>query len=788
MVFELQKSHVAFARAIASIPGLDIYAEDVADILSDDGEELSGHFYLVLPDQTALEQLLRLWELWSSNQDLGPDHAVWASVFECLSDLRRWGPRDRVSKEDVHILEDEIALDSSASIQVEIELVFSDDDDRADRWRADLEAAIHETGGAIVSQSRLKGIDYDAVLARLPAVAVKAIAERRDESLAGHVEVLLIRPQSDVRLPGEAADGEAIAIDIAGAPRPAIAAVLDAVPIQNHPAFADHVDYDDPEDLEALAVGNRVHGTAMVSLIVRGDLRAELAPLDRKIHVRPLLYARAGGISDDEIFHPDRLIVDDFVRAVRRMKVGTDDDPPTAPDVVFINVSLGDLKRPFTGRLSPWARALDWLAYEHGVLFIVSAGNAGSLTLNDVADDAAYRALTGDQRARVTLAGVRDAMRDRRILSPAESVNGLTVGALHDDLIETEETRGNSLDPLPIKGGASPFSRLGLGFRNAVKPDLLMPGGRLRVRTRLGAVPLELQCNSANLLGGLQVAGPKLDAAGRPGFDGWSGASSGATALCTRAAIQVYDALLLAYPEPFEELTNSARALVVKALLGHRTTHVPEVRALVEDVFGPSNTRLHQKRRANFQRLFGLGRPDVEEAIACLGNRATLWGVGSVGENNAAEFVVPLPASLSGRRGLRKVTATVAWFSPIVTGVRSYKSVRLVVQDPDDAARILTAPMKGQPDQRETARGTLFHRSWEGRQARTFVEGSNVIIPVSRMPDPGTDGLFPELLTFGIAVSLETEAADIPVYVEVRDQLQIKPIVQVPVAVAVGTR
>lgn len=788
MVFELQKSHVAFARAIASVQGLDIYAEDVADILNEEGEELSGHFYLVLPDQVALEQLLRLWELWSTDQDLGPDHAVWASVFECLYDLRRWGPRDRVSKEDVFILEDEFALDPAASIQVEIELVFSDDDDRADRWRNDLEAAIQETGGEIVSQTRLKDIDYDAVLARLPVIAVRGIAERRDESLAGNVEVLLIRPQSDIRLPGQASDGEAIAIETARAPRPAIAAVLDAVPIQNHPAFAEHVDFDDPEHLEALAVGNRVHGTAMVSLIVRGDLRGNFAPLDRKIHVRPLLYARAGGIFDEEIFHPDRLIVDDFVTAVRRMKVGTNDELPTAPDVVFVNVSLGDLKRPFTGRLSPWARALDWLAYEHGILFIVSAGNAGSLVLNDVVDDAAYRALTGDQRARATLSGVRNAMRDRRILSPAETVNGLTVGALHEDLIDTEETRGNSLDPLPIHGGASPFSRLGLGFRNAVKPDLLMPGGRLRVRPRMGAAPLEIQCNSPSALGGLQVAGPKLDAAGRPGFDGWSGASSGATALCTRAAIQIYDALLRAYPVPFEALTNAARALVVKALLGHRTTHVPEVRALVEEVFGPSNARQHQKRRANFQRQFGLGRPDIDEAIACLGNRATLWGVGSVGENNAAEFVVPLPASLSGRRGLRKVTATVAWFSPIVTGVRSYKSVRLVVQDPGDSARILTGTTKGQADQRETARGTLFHRTWEGRQARTFVEGSSVIIPVSRMPDPSTDGLFPELLTFGIAVTLETEAEDIPVYVEVRDQLQIKPIVQVPVAVAVGTR
>ena len=234
LVFELQKSHVAFARAIAAVPGLDIYSEDVADILGDDGEELAGHFYLVLPDQAALEQLLRLWELWSNNQELGPDQNVWASVFECLHDLRRWGPRDRVSKEDIAILEDEIELDPDGRIQVEIELVFSEDDDRSDGWRAELEASIVAAGGEVVSTYRLTEIDYDAVLARLPTVEVRGIAERRYESLAGHVEVLLIRPQSDIRVPGEAGDGEPLPIEAVAAKRPAIAAVLDAVPIQNH--------------------------------------------------------------------------------------------------------------------------------------------------------------------------------------------------------------------------------------------------------------------------------------------------------------------------------------------------------------------------------------------------------------------------------------------------------------------------------------------------------------------------------------------------------------------------
>ena len=52
------------------------------------------------------------------------------------------------------------------------------------------------------------------------------------------------------------------------------------------------------------------------------------------------------------------------------------------------------------------------------------------------------------------------------------------------------------------------------------------------------------------------------------------------------------------------------------------------------------------------------------------------------------------------------------------------------------------------------------------------------------MPDTGQDD--PELVTFGIAVTLETEAVDVPIYEQVKERLQIKPRVQVPIPVRLG--
>jgi len=167
-------------------------------------------------------------------------------------------------------------------------------------------------------------------------------------------------------------------------------------------------------------------------------------------------------------------------------------------------------------------------------------------------------------------------------------------------------------------------------------------------------------------------------------MDGWSGASSGATALATRAAHRIYDALIANYPDDFLALEGRAQALVVKALLIHRSTVPSDARALVEEVFAGG-----RQRNNHVHRLYGFGVPSVDESVACLTSRATLWGVGSIGAGDALNFQFPLPAALSGRAGLRRLTVTLAWFTPIIPGRSAYRSVRLTVEEPIDASDIL---------------------------------------------------------------------------------------------------
>ena len=192
-----------------------------------------------------------------------------------------------------------------------------------------------------------------------------------------------------------------------------ILALLDGVPVSGHRRLAAHIDLDDPFDLEPGAmVESRAHGTAMASLIIHGDLNRVEDRLPRQIHVIPVM-------GDGDGFPRDRLVVDLIYLAVMRLR-------EQRPGIVIVNLSLGNRYRPFHNQLSPWARLLDRLAYRLGLLFVVSAGNQGNdFGIADYATSVEYEDADGTSRATSMVTALHSLMGERRILSPAETLNGV---------------------------------------------------------------------------------------------------------------------------------------------------------------------------------------------------------------------------------------------------------------------------------------------------------------------------------------------------------------------------
>jgi hypothetical protein len=77
---------------------------------------------------------------------------------------------------------------------------------------------------------------------------------------------------------------------------------------------------------------------------------------------------------------------------------------------------------------------------------------------------------------------------------------------------------------------------------------------------------------------------------------------------------------------------------------------------------------------------------------------------------------------------------------------------------------------KVQPSHNAVARGTVFHRRWEGVNAVAFADNGNLLLNVSCKPAAGE---MDDDIMYGVAISLEV-GQDIPiaVYEEVRTRLR----------------
>lgn len=764
---------MAIGGAFASLDGFDLVVEEEGLFLEDEDGEGAGFLYMGVPDQAALAQILSLWKRYKAGEEIGAPHRQWNALFSALHDIRRWGPEDRVSEIDRELIAN-LAFDGQP-VNVELELAFYRNIDRRAAALRDVKRAVEAAGGEILKTGFVPQIAYHAVLVRVPAQAAMAIARVEEGSLAFQPDIFAVRPQSlkegfDVEL------GPVIERPIARPDADPILAVLDGVPVTAHDLLRGRVVLEDPDDLSRLAVGERDHGTAMLSLAVWGDLNSNAAPLQRPVVARPLTYAPEHG---HERFPDGSLVVDDLVRAIRGLVDEDGLDPAAYPTIRIVNLSLGDKNRPFFGRLSPWARAVDWLAYRYGLLFIISAGNVDRLEVASAQDSDAYAVLQGEHRSRATLGGMRDAIAHRTLLAPGEAVNALTVGATHEDAMDHPHSMGvDNHNPMPGCTLPSPVTRSGPGFRKSIKPDIVMPGGRLRARADLVARPAMLRFPSANRFGGLQVAGP--DGEGTA----WSGATSGAAALASRGAHLIYDALAQAHGDEFLRLGAAHQSLIVKSLLVHRTNIPSDGRELVEEVFGPAGSRLSFRRKNNVLRMFGYGKPNIEESMACVNSRATIWGYGQLGEDQGLVFNMPVPATLLGNNQHRRITTTLSWFSPVSPGLRQYKAVRLKIEEPsgDNLRRVGIEAQKGQAPRVTGEAGSTFHRCWEGK-VRTAADGqASISFKVSRQPD--TNAELPDLVPFGIVASVEAPGADLPVYEQVRERLrtviQPRPAILVP--------
>lgn len=775
------------ADAAARIPGLEWLAErDLDDIAPGDGFEdvrdpdsrLPRRLYALFTNQGAMNQLLDLWQQWSGDTKLKRGFGPFSGLFTLLRDIRRWGPGDRIA--ETGILEawrEEIEVKGTqGTMRFEAELWFRAAETRRLQALNDLQAIVEEAGGQIITSAMVPEILYSAALVEIPAAIVQDTITRitaRDYSrLLSSEGVMSFRPQAQSRFSLLPLDAIGFDFDeLAQESQPtggSVVAIFDGVPLQTHRALAGRVVLDDPDGHAALYEnGQRHHGTAMASLVLHGDLNDRAVALRSPVYVRPILHPAAFG--SDEITPPGKLLVDVLHRAFRRIFETQEGNPPAAPSVRIVNLSIGDRSRPFDRELSPLARLLDWLAWHYKILVIVSIGNCPSdITIE--ATETGWRELSSVDLTKQVVRAVKNEQFRRRPLSPAEGLNCLSVGAAHVDGCPTF-VPGQRVDLLNGTRLPSPLCTIASGFRRATKPEVLLPGGRQLYMPPVTAteVPARFAVAEATSAPGHMTAAPGL-APLELGRVRYCCGSSNAAALATRSAALAFEGLISGeIPEDCELLEPIYTGVVLKTLLVHAASWGNAGKFLEEafqDVIGDWRERVRL-----LQQFLGYGEVAPERCITATDQRATVLGWASIGKGEGHTYRLPLPPSLSARTDLRRLTTTLGWLAPLNHRDRRYRRAHLYLSVAEDTIGTKSVGL----DQKSSQRGTLEHRIFEGSDAKAFLDGTVLTVTVNCREDAGK---LDDPIPYGLAVSLEV-GADVAIAVYDEIQARIRPQVEI---------
>ncbi|MEO5331297.1 MAG: S8 family peptidase [Magnetococcus sp. YQC-5] len=741
---------------------------------------LNGRLFLSLSNESGLQALLALWQKWEKKETLPYGKAKWRDVFNQTRKIRRWGIEETLRETGMidrwrDLLD---PLQPDQSVHCQIEMFYRRSVKKRKQDEKSIGALLEEIGGQLLGPFiDMADIAFHAVKARLPAQSVRHLLDELDSvgdettiQLFRFPGVMYFRPtgqslavsQDDFVETAEFAEGIS---DL-----PPVAAVLDGMPNIQHAALKNRLLLDDPDNLgEKYQLGERKHGTSMASLVVHGDLMNGMSqPLKRMVYHRPIMEPDPKHLHRAEHI-PDTVFFEDRVeRAVRRMFEGEGNVQAQAPGVKIINLSIGDLERPFIHTPSPWAKCLDWLSWKYRVLFCVSAGNF--LDGIDIGIDNKDFSKSSDKiKVEQTLKSIAQQLPVRRILSPSESFNALTIGALHTDECG-DYTLGTRTDLLPNAALCSPMSRVGHGFRRSIKPEILFPGGRQLYKPPVSDKDKLFYPAIGNLPPGQKVA-YDTDQEGKKSPTAFTRGTSNATALATRSGILIYDVLNALSEEHDEQIPENLMAVLIKALLVHGARHDHSATtALTSALKNNTNSRKFKEVTA---RYMGYGAVDIERVLSCTEQRGTILGCGEIKENQIHEYKLPLPSGLSGIKVWRRMIVTLAWFSPLNPDHRNLREAKLELCSGKSNWKYTPINLSRQDtDPNQVQRGTVQHEILEGKkQMAAFEDGEFILLHVICKKD-ATDRLDQEI-PYGLAVTLEVaEGVEIPIYQQLRAKLK----------------
>jgi hypothetical protein len=793
-----------FFKAVKLTPGMEFLMEYQTEFTADDDfhhesedgleidKPVGARLFLTMTNQQALRQLLSYWNEYKKPKNLQSFErgtTKFRTLFEQLKDIRPYSVEDRLRDTGFsdYIREmEEFGVDNA---YFEIELAYKSAAIGNDLAFQELRLLLEASDGEAILASRvvIPEIQYHAFIAKAPIGCFRILSENTNVTFLKSQKVLYFRPvgQSIYKRPAvEEIQQSDLLLEPQEILQQPVVALLDGLPIQNHHLLDGYIIIDDPEDFSNnYTTDKRFHGTTMASLIINGDLSApNIERLARPIYVRPIMKPDANGLDDGEFLPDDKLPLDLIHRAVVRMFEGEAGLPPVAPNIKIINLSIGDSYRPFHNNMSTWAKLIDWLSFKYNVLFIVSAGNKADHLLLDI-DSNGFDLATPQEIEKLVLKNIISGNADRKILTPAESLNSIAVGSSHHDLsvLGNFPSRKNMIASRHL---VTTTSRIGFGYNQSIKPDLLMPGGRKLFRKSVlqqqaGKTLLTIEDSIIGHPPGNKVAIP--GGQGDLNGVGYTCGTSNSTALTTRLAAQLYEMLLELNSElePERKISSKYFTVILKSLLAHGANWGEAQNILVDLIRNVPGIARTTVKKHLFPYL-GYGCIDAEKILYCTDQRVTLIGFGELScsdNENAHLFTFPLPPSIGQQRIDKRLVITLGYLSPLNFNTSKYRKAQLYFDNLDKTKSGHLELSRNSYDFDIAQKGTLQHDILTGNRADAFVDGDSITIQVNcRQDASGLDKN--QKIPYGLTVTMEIlENIETEIYeeVELRLRQRIRP-------------
>ncbi len=768
IVMEIRGSLENFISITKNINGLEWLAEFDEEVDSDNdfynvdktgnrlNTKIKNKLFVTMANQQAIDELIRCWNLYKENPSVKFDKgkSKLKDIFKNLYDIRRWNTKDRL--ENSFLLENwQFKKEQGyTDLSLEVELWYRSDYKKQNLAQKAVITEIEKLGGKIIQTSIIPEIRYHALLASVPAFVFEKLQNNEDISLLKCDEVMYFNPEpQSLRDSGKINEDECENFEEkidSNVDDDCHLAVFDTIPISNHECLKGALKINDVDNLaESTSIDGREHGTSICSLIVNGDLSKNENRLKHKIYVRPIL--NNFGIPNNT------LPVDITFRAIKEIV----EDEKLKDTIKIINLSVGDYNRQFNKNISAWARLIDYFSYQYNLLFCISVGNYEEPVELDCTL-AEWNDYSLEEKNKAVLESIKNADIHRKILSPAESINAITVGALHDDWSDfTEDT--NRLELTKSNFLPSLVTRLGLGYRNSIKPDISVEGGRQLYEKPL----IENQ---------KMVLKPKLCKTKAPGLCTAYGANKKAyfcgtsfsCALASRAAEQFYEVL-----EEIAERIPDNIAVLLKAMLVHCSSWNDFENYIKQTL----NIEQWPQRKKFTSKMVGYGKANFSKMLSCTPQRVTALAINGIKKDETHEYRFPLPSSLAGPKNWFRLSMTLAWFSPINCDNAKYRRAKLWIErESDDVFSSIISDSKIELDSISTSRGTVQHLVYENEKALAYVDGTDIVIKVNCLSE---DSRVLGWISYGLAVTLEVrDDSTINIYNEVAERIILKEKIQ----------